>query len=81
MLLFIWRHNCKDTLIIKFQGFCVNLKKLFSLLYQRHLLADWFAQRTQDDAIVFTMFIDSDMIQVRTITDEIIPFQSGSAFY
>ena len=43
------------------------------------MLADWFAQRTQDDAIVFTMFIDSDMIQVRTITDEIIPFQSGNA--
>ena len=29
------------------------------------LLAGWFHERTQDDTIVFTMFIISDTIQVR----------------
>ena len=37
-------------------------------------------ERTQDDTIVFTMFIITDMIQARSITDRIIIFQSGSVF-
>ena len=34
----------------------------------------------EDDAVVFTMFIITDTIQVHSITDKIIPFQSGSVF-
>ena len=37
--------------------------------------------RTQDDTIVFTMFIITDTIEFHTITDKIIPFQSGNVFY
>ena len=38
-----------------------------------------FPERTQDDTIVFTIF--TDMIQVCTVTNSIVPFQSGSALY
>ena len=31
--------------------------------------------------MVFTVFIITDTIQVRTITDEIIPLQSGGVFF
>ena len=38
-------------------------------------------ERNQDDIIVFTMFIGYCHDQVRTITDSIVTFQSGSALY
>ena len=45
-----------------------------------NLLADWFARKNSRlVSIVFTIFIVTDMIQVRTITNSIVPFQSGSA--
>ena len=44
------------------------------------LLGDRFPERTQDGTIVFTMFfLVTDTIQVRSITNSIVSFQSGSA--
>ena len=40
-----------------------------------------FPERTQDDMIVFTIFICSDTVQVRTITNSIVSFQSGSVLF
>ena len=38
-------------------------------------------ERAQDDTMVFTMFIVTDTIQVRTITDLVIPLQRGGTLY
>ena len=41
------------------------------------MLADWFAWKNIDDSIIFITV----PLQVRSITDEIIPLQSGSVSY
>ena len=44
--------------------------------FENPVLADRFTQKNLRQ-MVFTMFIITDTIQVPTITDEIIPLQSG----
>ena len=41
------------------------------------VLTDWFAQKNLGDTVIF----DTIFIQVRSITDNIVPLQSGSVLY
>ena len=43
------------------------------------LLTDWFARK--DDTVIFTTTFNTVMNQVRSITDNNNPLQSGSVFY
>ena len=45
------------------------------------MLTDWFAQKNYDDTVIFVPILFTGTDQVRSITDNIIPFQSRSVFY
>ena len=46
-----------------------------------HMLADWFAWKKVDDTIIFYTIFISVPFQVRSITSQKNPLQSGSVFY
>ena len=58
-----------------------NPNETAAILFKFSMFWVWNGRGTQYDTIVFTMFIITHTIQVRSITNEIIPFQSGSVFY
>ena len=45
------------------------------------LLTDWFAQKNLDDTVIFVTIFITGTNQVRPITDNIVPLQSGSVFF
>ena len=45
------------------------------------LLTDWFARKNVDDRVIFVTIFITGTNQVRSITDRIVPLQSGSVFY
>ena len=45
------------------------------------MLTYWFAQKNVDDTVIFVAIFFTGTNQVRSITDNIVPLQSGSVFY
>ena len=45
------------------------------------MLTDWFASKNVDGTIIFYTIFITVPLQVCSITNEIIPLQSGSVFY
>ena len=45
------------------------------------LLTDWFAQKNADNKVIFVTIFITATNQVRSITHNIVPLQSGSVFY
>ena len=45
------------------------------------VLTDCFAQKNVDDTVIFFTIFITDVNLVRSITDNIVPHQSGSVFY
>ena len=45
------------------------------------MLTDWFARKNVDDTVIFVAIFITGTKQVRSITDEFVPLQSGSVFY
>ena len=45
------------------------------------LWTDWFAGKNIEDTVIFVTIFITGTKQVRSITDNIVPLQSGSVFY
>ena len=45
------------------------------------LLTDWFARKNVDYMVIFVTIFITGKKQVRSITNDIVPLQSGSVFY
>ena len=43
-------------------------------------LTDWFARKNVDDMVIIITIFITGTYQVRSITDHIVPLQSGSVF-
>ena len=57
----------------------IPIKNIFKTF--NYLLTDWFARKNVDDTVIFVTIFITGTKQVRSITDEFVPLQSGSVFY